>query len=51
MRAGEEYLQDGDLAGAYSGDDMLALQAADTAVSRMVAQDVSHPITHLGILQ
>ncbi|CAL8462081.1 g1612 [Coccomyxa elongata] len=43
--AGEEYLQDGDVAGANSGDDMLALQAADTAVSRMVAQDgwgVSH---------
>lgn len=40
MLAGEEYLQDADVAGAYSGDEMLALQAADTAVTRMVAQNV-----------
>ncbi|EIE24352.1 hypothetical protein COCSUDRAFT_65860 [Coccomyxa subellipsoidea C-169] len=37
--AGEEYLQDGEVAVAYTGDEMLALQAASTAVSRMVAQD------------
>lgn len=39
--AGEGYLQDGDATVAYTGDELEAMQAASTAVSRMVAQDVS----------
>ncbi|KAK9906379.1 hypothetical protein WJX75_000870 [Coccomyxa subellipsoidea] len=35
----EGYLQDGDATVAYTGDELEAMQAATTAVSRMVAQD------------
>ena len=45
VNAGEEYLQDGDSTVAYTGEELEAMQAASTAVSRMVAQDVSAPAT------
>jgi hypothetical protein len=45
--AGEGYLQDGDATVAYTGDELEAMQAATTAVSRMVAQDVSEQSTLL----
>lgn len=38
---GEEYLQESNPSVAYTGDEMEALQAASSAVSRMVSQDVS----------